>query len=291
MLLTRSSRLSWTPLNPFSSSRRRFFSASFATVFGVVFADSRTRRRAKSNSYHQILPRLKIAIRYAANALPVRDIGRLVATAQSSEESPATRHRSFEPAAPVGNHFLYRVRKTRDIESGRSNTLYLLGCPECPELSRPVLQLAGIVALQNRAANAIHPWRPEFGKPRLDRQILTFANEKPALGQFLQYCPAGLPFADFVFESVEKDKVFGLIGLRVPPTEADPVPHNRPLIVALVRACEITDLLKPTRSVRRDKCADLPDTGFHIRGAGCAPPVEPARETSPRRFSGIAGSP
>lgn len=49
-------------LNLCSSSRRRFCSASLATVLEGVFADSRTRRRAKRNSYHQVSPRLKSAM-------------------------------------------------------------------------------------------------------------------------------------------------------------------------------------------------------------------------------------
>src|SRR5205823_3127535 len=84
-LLIRSSRLSSTPLNPSSSCRRRFCSASLATVFEVVFADSRTRRRAKRNSYHQILPRLNRAI-YTA-VLSVRDIDGVLPAAESSPKS------------------------------------------------------------------------------------------------------------------------------------------------------------------------------------------------------------
>src|SRR5262249_12531469 len=51
---TRSSRRSRL-LYPSSSSRRRFFSASFATVFDRDFEDSRISFPAKPNSYHQIL--------------------------------------------------------------------------------------------------------------------------------------------------------------------------------------------------------------------------------------------
>src|SRR5712692_2830892 len=85
MLLIRSRRLSSTPLNPSSSCRRRFCSASFATVLEVVFADSRTRRLAKRNSYHQILPRLDSAI--YATVLSGHDIDGVLLAAESSPKS------------------------------------------------------------------------------------------------------------------------------------------------------------------------------------------------------------
>src|SRR6185437_13067531 len=59
MARTRSRLTSETLLNPSSSSRRRFFSADFATVLDSDLLDSRIRRPANQNSYHQMSPRWK----------------------------------------------------------------------------------------------------------------------------------------------------------------------------------------------------------------------------------------
>ena len=52
-------------LKPSSSSRRRLFSAIFATVFEVDFIDSLNRRPANQNSYHQTSPRRKSDIYFS----------------------------------------------------------------------------------------------------------------------------------------------------------------------------------------------------------------------------------
>ncbi len=60
MRLDRSSLAS--PLYPSSRSRRRFLSASFASVFELVFALSRMRTFANQNSYHHVPLRLYTAM-------------------------------------------------------------------------------------------------------------------------------------------------------------------------------------------------------------------------------------
>lgn len=80
--LIRSRLTSTMLLNPSSSSRRRFFSAVFATVFDSDLLDSRMRRPANQNSYHQTSPRWNVLMIHSC-ADPLFNAARIVLTSRN----------------------------------------------------------------------------------------------------------------------------------------------------------------------------------------------------------------
>src|SRR5262245_281950 len=104
MVRTRSWRTSSMLLKPSSSSRRRFCSAAFASVFEVVLLDSRTRLAANQNSYHQTFPLLNSDIDWGPGSA-------------ESLHCPELAGRSAVLDPPVGN-----TASHASISSGRYRT-------------------------------------------------------------------------------------------------------------------------------------------------------------------------